>query len=101
MHSFQILSNLLNIGKNCSELRCKKREVLLVSFPDFAHFVFAIIIVSNESGVETILKEENPKVRIYNMSGCLLFEGLYSQAKLKQGVYIVLHNGKALKIIVK
>lgn len=60
-----------------------------------------LIIVSNESGVETILKEENPKVRIYNMSGCLLFEGLYSQAKLKQGVYIVLHNGKALKIIVK
>ncbi len=60
-----------------------------------------LIIVSNESGVETILKEENPKVRIYNMSGSLLFEGLYSQAKLKQGVYIVLHNAKALKIIVK
>lgn len=43
MFSFLILSNLLNIGKNCCELRSEKREVLLVSFSDFAHFVFAII----------------------------------------------------------
>ena len=44
MFSFLILSNLLNIGKNCCELRSEKREVLLVSFSDFAHFVFAIIL---------------------------------------------------------
>ena len=43
MFSFLILSNFLNIGKNCCELRSEKREVLLVSFSDFAHFVFAII----------------------------------------------------------
>ena len=46
MFSFLILSNLLNIGKNCCELRSEKREVLLVSFSDFAHFVFAIILKS-------------------------------------------------------
>lgn len=43
------LSNSFQSFKHWKELRRitaqKKREVLLVSFSDFAHFVFAIILV--------------------------------------------------------
>ena len=37
------LSNSFQSFKHWKELGAKKREVLLVSFSDFAHFVFAII----------------------------------------------------------
>lgn len=57
MFSFLILSNLLNIGKNCCELRSEKREVLLVSFSDFAHFVFAIILFSQEIDNAQLIKD--------------------------------------------
>lgn len=40
------------IAVNCGELQSEKREVLLVSFSDFAHFVFAII-----QGQENAYKE--------------------------------------------
>lgn len=39
-----MFERLARIGANCKEKKgSEKREVLLVSFSDFAHFVFAII----------------------------------------------------------
>lgn len=54
-----MFERLARIGANCKEKKgSEKREVLLVSFSDFAHFVFAIIIYGGEWLVESGVVED-------------------------------------------
>ncbi len=56
-----------------------------------------IVIVSEPAGIDDVLKNENEYVRIYSLTGALVFEGRYSHANLSSGTYIVLINNKAIK----
>lgn len=56
------------------------------------------ITVYDESGVETILSDKNSYVKVFNLSGCLVYEGIYNDAKLIPGFYIVMCDGKSYKI---
>ena len=56
------------------------------------------ITVYDESGVETVLSDKNSYVKVFNLSGCLVYEGIYNDAKLIPGFYIVMCDGKSYKI---
>ncbi len=67
---------------NCGELQSEKRKVLLVSFSDFAHFVFAIIILIQMGHKDVVLNAfMNKRIDFAAIhSGCVLNvgdDGLY------------------------
>lgn len=58
------------------------------------------IEVEGDAGVESILADNKANVRIYNITGCLVYEGTYSDAKLKPGIYVVYSQGKVAKVMI-
>lgn len=52
------------------------------------------ITVENKSGIESIIADKDSSVKVYNLTGYLIFEGRYSDAKLMPGFYIISYNGK-------
>lgn len=60
-----------------------------------------IVIVADKADIESILIDNNSHVKIYTLTGVLVFEGEYSQSKLTSGTYIVLINNKAVKRVIK
>lgn len=58
------------------------------------------IEVEGDAGVESILADNKANVRIYNITGCLVYEGIYSDAKLKPGIYVVYSQGKVAKVMI-
>lgn len=60
-----------------------------------------IVIVEDKVGIEDILIDNNSHVKIYTLTGVLVFDGEYSQSNLSSGTYIVLINNKAVKIVIK
>lgn len=54
-----------------------------------------IVKVTNKSGIEHIIQDQNAYVRIYNLSGTLIHQGEYAKADLEPGIYIFLCNGKS------
>ncbi len=55
------------------------------------------VIVSDESGIESIIKDKDSYVRIFNLQGYQIFDGKYSDAQLCPGLYIILYNGTSYK----
>ncbi len=55
------------------------------------------IIVSHEAGIDSIIADKESYVKVFNLSGYLVYEGIYSEAKLAPGFYIVLCNGASYK----
>ncbi|MDE6756140.1 MAG: Ig-like domain-containing protein [Muribaculaceae bacterium] len=55
------------------------------------------IIVSHEAGIDSIIADKESYVKVFNLSGYLIYEGIYSEAKLAPGFYIVLCNGASYK----
>jgi uncharacterized protein YjdB len=60
-----------------------------------------VIIVSENTGLEDILLDKTSYVKIYTLSGVLVYEGEYSQSNLSNGTYIVLVDEKAIKQVFK
>ena len=58
------------------------------------------VIVENVSGIENIYNDDNAVVKIFNLQGVLVYEGVYSTANLASGTYIIINNGKAYKRVV-
>lgn len=56
-----------------------------------------IVIVSNEAGLDFITMDKESYIKIYNLSGYLIYEGIYSEASLSPGFYIVIFNGVSYK----
>lgn len=56
------------------------------------------VVVMEYSGIEDILTDKNTYVKIFNLSGVLVYEGIYSVAKLVPDYYIVVCDGKNIKI---
>lgn len=52
-------------------------------------------------GIEDILADKNTYVKVFNISGTLVYEGIYSEANLVRGYYIVVCDGKNIKVKVK
>lgn len=60
-----------------------------------------LVIVSEKSDVNHIFIDKNSYVKIYTLSGILIYEGEYSQANLASGTYIMLTEGKVIKQFIK
>lgn len=55
------------------------------------------VIVSDNAGIGSIIEDENAYVKIFNLRGHFIYEGIFSEAKIPHGIYIVLCNGKSYK----
>lgn len=58
------------------------------------------VVVSESSGIESILNDRNTYVRIFNFEGVLVYEGKYSEADLAPDYYIMVCGGKSVKVMV-
>lgn len=58
------------------------------------------IVVSDSAGIESIIEDKNTYVKIFNLSGHTVYEGIYADAKIDCGLYIVLCNGRSFKTII-
>ena len=56
------------------------------------------ITVSKTSGIGDVLSDKSVYVRIFNVQGIQVYEGLYSEAKLAPDYYIVVCGGKSIKV---
>lgn len=56
------------------------------------------VVVTVATGIDDILSDTNTYVRVFNLSGILVYEGIYSKANLAPGFYIVKCNGKNIKV---
>ena len=56
------------------------------------------VVVSDGAGIESISEDKNTDVKILNLSGQLIYQGIYSEANIEPGVYIILYNGKSFKV---
>lgn len=56
------------------------------------------IVVTDASGVENILTDRTSYVKIFNQKGILIFEGKYADAHLAPDYYIVVCDGRNIKI---
>jgi len=59
------------------------------------------IIVVDSSGIEDILADNGDEVHVYTTTGVLVFEGKYSDAKLSEGLYIVVTKDKQYKKLIR
>lgn len=56
------------------------------------------IIVTEASGIEDILTDKAAYIKIFNLRGVLVYEGIYSEANLATDYYILVCDGKNTKI---
>lgn len=59
------------------------------------------VVVTEYSGIEEILTDKDTYVRIFNLKGILVYEGIYSESNLIPDYYIVVCDGKNIKVKVK
>lgn len=57
-----------------------------------------VVVVTDEAGIESIQTDKNTYVKIFNLSGILVYEGIYSEANLEADYYIVVCDGKNVKV---
>lgn len=57
------------------------------------------VVVTENAGIGDILTDKNTYVKIFNLSGVLVYEGIYSDANLVPDYYIVVCDGKNIKVI--
>lgn len=55
------------------------------------------ILVSKFAGIESIIGDKNAYVKIFNLRGYLVYEGIFAEAKIESGIYIILCQGKCFK----
>lgn len=55
------------------------------------------VFVSDMSSIDSVISDKNESVKIYNSAGILVFDGIYSEANLTPGIYIILYNGERFK----
>lgn len=59
------------------------------------------IKVNEEVGIDSIISDDNSVIRVYTISGLLVYEGLYSELNITPGIYVIICNGKASKLIIE
>lgn len=59
------------------------------------------VVVTELSGIEDVLTDKSAYVKIFDLKGVLIFEGIYAEANLAPDYYIVVCGGKSAKVKVK
>lgn len=59
------------------------------------------VVVKEISGIENILTDKYAYIKVFNLQGLLIYEGLYSEANLSPDYYIVVCDGKNIKVKVE
>lgn len=59
------------------------------------------VVVMELSGIEDVLTDKSAYVKIFDLKGVLIFEGIYAEANLTPDYYIVVCDGKSAKVKVK
>lgn len=59
------------------------------------------IVVSENAGIESIIEDKNTVVKIFNLNGHLIYQGIYAEANIETGIYIVICNGKSFKAFIE
>lgn len=59
------------------------------------------VSVLSESGIKDVIADKTAYVKIFNMQGILVYEGIYSDANLVPDYYIVAYDGKNIKVKVE
>lgn len=55
------------------------------------------VVVSHGAGIDEIISDKNTFVKIFNLNGYLIYDGIYADAHLTSGYYIILCNGSSIK----
>lgn len=59
------------------------------------------VAVSELGGIDEIIADKSVYVKIFNLKGVLVYEGIYSEASLLPDYYIIACDGKNIKVKVK
>lgn len=59
------------------------------------------VVVTTTTGINDILTDKSSYVKIFNLNGILVYEGIYAEANLTPNYYIVVGDGKSIKVKVK
>lgn len=59
------------------------------------------VIVSESGGIDYIIADKSIYVKIFNLKGVLVYEGVYSEASLLPDYYVIVCDGKNIKVKVK
>lgn len=59
------------------------------------------VTVSEDSGIDAILTDGNTYVKVYDLKGILVYEGIYDDAQLIPGIYVIVCNGNKVKILIE
>lgn len=94
--------NIVSVD-DCGKVQLKKAgDSYIYAYPADGTDTYAscyVVVRENTSGVlESIKADENSRVKIYDTHGFLIYDGLYSDAKLESGYYVILYDGKSIRV---
>lgn len=75
--------------------------IITATTEDGGHTAQCVVTVTNPAGIDPVMADEINMVKIYSLSGVLVYQGTYSEANLEKGCYIVVCNGHYRKVIIK
>lgn len=81
----------------------KKGEAIIkVSAEDGSDIIAeCAVIVSKASGIDEVLIDRDCPVKIYDLKGTIVYEGIYADARLTPGLYIILCKGRQFKATIE
>ncbi|MCM1093647.1 MAG: Ig-like domain-containing protein [Lachnospiraceae bacterium] len=83
-------------------LHTKGNAIIKVSATDGSGISgICAVVVDEGAGINDIEIDDNQYVRIYNLHGVLVYEGVYSESNLVLGTYIIISQGGRIKRIIK
>lgn len=59
------------------------------------------VVVTGLSGIDDVLTDKSAYIKVFNLNGTLIYEGVYADANLMPDYYIVICDGKNIKVKVK
>lgn len=59
------------------------------------------VVVTEYSGIEDVLTDKNAYVKVFNLQGIKLYEGIYTDVHLEPDYYIVVCDSKSVKVKVE
>ncbi|MBD5284058.1 MAG: leucine-rich repeat protein [Bacteroides sp.] len=90
--------NIVSVDNGAVKLLAPGRAIITAEAMDGSNVKSeCTVIVSHEAGLDFITMDKESYIKIYNLSGYLIYEGIYSEASLSPGFYIVICNGVSYK----
>ena len=59
------------------------------------------VVVTGLSGIDDVLTDKSAYIKVFNLNGTLIYEGVYADANLMPDYYIVICDGNNIKVKVK